>query len=449
MKKIEPVLAAFSDLAWGPPLLVLLIGGGVFFLIYSRFLPFRYLGMAIDVLRGKQDGPSEGQIKPYEALSTAIAATVGMGNISGVAVAIAMGGPGAIFWMWVAAVIGMATEFFTAALAVMYRGKDAQGGTLGGPMYVIEVGLGKKWRPLAVFFSLAGMVGALPLFQANQLTQSLHALFLNRLGFAENDFSHAITGVLMAAGVGAVILGGISRIGSVAGKLVPVMVGVYGLAVLAILCFHLPDIPAAFQMIFSDAFTGDAVMGGSVGSLIVMGIRRAAFSNEAGIGTTAIAHGAARTNEPIREGLIAMLGPAIDTLVVCTCTALAIIVTGAFRQQHLSGIALTASAFEGTLGTMGWISLGFSVAVFALTTMFSMSFYGVTCCVYLFGPKSRRIYLGFYLGSILFGAVASMQAVINLIDGMYALMAFPTMISALLLAPKVMERARVYFGQKN
>lgn len=449
MKKIEPVLAAFSDLAWGPPLLVLLIGGGVFFLIYSRFLPFRYLGLAINVLRGKHEGPSEGQIKPYEALSTAIAATVGMGNISGVAVAIAMGGPGAIFWMWVSALLGMATEFFTAALAVMYRGKDAHGGTLGGPMYVIEVGLGKKWRPLAVFFSLAGMVGALPLFQANQLTQTLNDLFLARAGVVPGLFTPWIIGGALAVLVAAVVLGGIERIGAVAGKLVPAMVALYGLAVMAILAIHWADIGAAFGLIFTDAFTGNAVMGGSLGSLIVMGIRRAAFSNEAGIGTTAIAHGAARTNEPIREGLIAMLGPAIDTLVVCTCTALAIIVTGAFRQQQLSGIALTASAFEGTLGQPGLWALGISVAIFALTTMFSMSFYGVTCCVYLFGPKSRRVYQGFYLGSILFGAVASMQAVINLIDGMYALMAFPTMISALLLAPKVMERARVYFGQKN
>ncbi|MEM9933054.1 MAG: amino acid carrier protein, partial [Bacteroidota bacterium] len=314
MQAIDKFLAEFSSFAWGPHLLVILIGGGLFFVFYIRFLPYKYFGHAIDILRGKYDDPNEeGQLSHYQALSTAIAATVGMGNISGVAVAITMGGPGALFWMWISALIGVCTKFFTCTLAIMYRGRDSQGELQGGPMYVIVEGLGKKWKPLAIFFSVAGLFGALPAFQANQLTATINNVLLSPSGLAVTDYSNLAIGILIAVIVSAVILGGVKRIGSVAARLVPLMVAVYVIAVLFIILKNVDQVIPSFQLILEDAFSGNAVLGGGLGALIIMGVRRAAFSNEAGIGTAPMAHGAAKTNEPVREGLIAMLGPIIDT----------------------------------------------------------------------------------------------------------------------------------------
>lgn len=447
LKVLDAYLAAFANFAWGTPLLVLLLGGGLFFLLYSRLVPFRYFGHAIDILRGKFDDPDEaGQLNHYEALSTALAATVGMGNISGVAVAIATGGPGAIFWMWVSAFVGMATKFFTCSLAIMYRGKDSAGELQGGPMYVIREGLGEKWKPLAAFFCIAGLFGALPLFQANQLTQAIRDLLLQPYGIETGFQTDLLTGIAITSLAALVIFGGIQRIGTVAGKMVPAMVALYCLSVVYIIGANLSALPGSIALIFSDAFTGDAVLGGALGALIITGVRRAAFSNEAGIGTAPMAHGAAKTNEPIREGLIAMLGPAIDTLLVCTMTALAIIVTGVFKDTQASGVTLTAHAFEAAMGTPGLLILALAVAVFALTTMFSMSYYGAKCFSFLLGAHTQNVYNYFYVASILLGSVASLAAVINLIDGMYALMAFPTMISALALAPKVRAAADTYFS---
>lgn len=443
---LEKAIIAFADFAWGTPLLVLLLGGGLFFLVYSRLLPFRYFGHAIQILRGKYDDPNEaGDLNHYEALSTALAATVGMGNISGVAVAIAMGGPGAIFWMWVSAFIGIATKFFTCTLAIMYRGKDSAGEIQGGPMYVIREGLGPKWHGLAVFFCVAGLFGALPMFQANQLTQAVRDLLLKPNGITTGLQTDFITGLVLVGIVSSVIFGGIKRIGTVAGKLVPAMVSLYIVAVLYILAVNISALPASIQLIFTDAFTGNAVLGGALGALIITGVRRAAFSNEAGIGTAPMAHGAAKTDQPVREGLVAMLGPAIDTLIVCTMTALAIIVTGVYTDAGASGITLTALAFESAMSTPGIVILGIAVSIFALTTMFSMSYYGAKCLSFLVGAQYQQLYNVFYVASILVGAVASLQAALSLIDGMYAMMAFPTMISAIVLAPKVLEAAKTYF----
>ncbi|MEM7656788.1 MAG: alanine/glycine:cation symporter family protein [Bacteroidota bacterium] len=445
-QQLEQFLIAFGNNAWGMHLLVLLLGGGLFFLFYSRLIPFRYIGHAIQILRGKYDDPDDpGDIDHYQALSTALAATVGMGNISGVAVAITTGGPGAIFWMWISALVGVATKFFTCTLAIMYRGKDSAGEIQGGPMYVITEGLGQKWRPLAVFFALAGMIGALPLFQANQLTQTISQVVLQPFGVADGLWTNAAIGIGITILVSLVIFGGIKRIGAVSGSLVPLMVGIYVLAVIYILVTNVSAIPDSFALILEDAFSGKAVLGGALGSLILAGVRRAAFSNEAGIGTAPMAHGAAKTKEPIREGLIAMLGPFIDTIIVCTMTALAIIVTGVWNSGSDEGIGVTLSAFEqGIPGIGNWV-LAICVASFSLSTLFSFSYYGTKCLNFLVGAQRKHWYNYFYVGSILFGAVASLDAALAVIDGMYAMMAFPTMISALLLAPKVRAAAVDYF----
>lgn len=450
MRYLELVLAKFSEYAWGTPLLILLLGGGFFFMVYSRFLPFRYLKHGIDVLRGKYDNPEEdGEISHFEALSSALAATVGMGNIGGVAVAITMGGPGALFWMWVSAFLGMATKFFTCSLAIMYRGKDSAGKIQGGPMYVIEEGLGKNWKPLAVFFALAGLFGPLPVFQANQLTQIFRDVVLIPNGIiAEETFTvNLIAGLIIAAIVSIVIFGGIQRIARVASKMVPGMVVVYVISVLYIIFTNLEQVPASLSLIITDAFTGKAVLGGSLGAVIVIGARRAAFSNEAGIGTAPLAHGAAKTNEPIREGLVAMLGPAIDTLVVCTMTALAILITDVWRTTDADGVTLTVRAFNMALpyNNLGGYLLVLSVLTFSLSSLFTLSYYGTKCFSYLVGAHRAHYFNYFYVLSIIVGSVASISAVINLIDGMYAIMAIPTMISAILLAPKVKEAANRYF----
>ncbi len=450
MSYLELVLAKFSEYAWGTPLLILLLGGGFFFMLYSGFLPFRYLKHAIDVLRGKYDNPEEdGEISHFEALSSALAATVGMGNIGGVAVAITMGGPGALFWMWVSAFLGMATKFFTCSLSIMYRGKDSAGKTQGGPMYVIQEGLGKKWKPLAIFFALAGLFGPLPVFQANQLTQIFRDVVLIPNGIIEGEsFTvNLIAGLTISAVVSIVIFGGIQRIARVASKMVPGMVVVYVLSVLYIIFSNLEQVPESLSLIISDAFSGDAVLGGALGAVIVIGARRAAFSNEAGIGTAPLAHGAAKTNEPIREGLVAMLGPAIDTLIVCTMTALAILITDVWRTTDADGVTLTVKAFNLALpyNNLGGYLLVISVLTFSLSSLFTLSYYGTKCFSYLAGAHRAHYFNYFYVFSIIIGSVASISAVINLIDGMYAMMAIPTMISAILLAPKVKQAASHYF----
>jgi AGCS family alanine or glycine:cation symporter len=376
-----------------------------------------------------------------------------MGNIGGVAVAITMGGPGALFWMWVSAFVGMATKFFTCSLSIMYRGKDSAGKVQGGPMYVIEEGLGKKWKPLAVFFAIAGLFGPLPVFQANQLTQIVRDVVLIPNGIIEQESwqVNLVCGLVISALVSIVIFGGIKRIARVASKLVPSMVLIYVISVLYIIFSNAEQVPATFSLILTDAFSGEAVLGGSLGAIIVIGARRAAFSNEAGIGTAPLAHGAAKTNEPVREGLVAMLGPAIDTLIVCTMTALAILITDVWRTTDADGVTLTVNAFNKALPTnqLGGYLLVISVLTFSLSSLFTLSYYGTKCFSYLAGAKRAEYFNYFYVFSIIVGSVASISAVINLIDGMYGLMAIPTMISALLLAPRVRAAANDYFERLN
>ena len=436
---------------WGTPLVVLLVGGGLYFLIYSRFIPYRYFWHAIEVLRGKYDDPDDpGDISHFEALASALAATVGMGNISGVAVAIAVGGPGAVFWMWVSAIVGMATKFFTCTLSVMYRGYDSDGHLQGGTMYIITEGLGQKWKPLAGLFAVAGLFGPLPIFQANQVTQIVRDFLLipNGISDPNNHFNtDLISGLVILAVVSLVIFGGIKRIGKVASKMVPAMVVIYVGSVAYILLVHIDVLGEYLMLIITDAFTANSVMGGAVGALIITGVRRAAFSNEAGIGTATLAHGAAKTKEPVREGLVAMMGPFIDTLVVCTMTALAILVTGVWTSGDVNGISLTASAFKEAMGPIGVYVLMLCVLIFAFSSLFTYSYYSTKCLGFLAGAHRQKYFNYFYGAAIIFGAVATIEAVLNFTDGMFALMAIPTMTAAILLSPKVMSAAQDYFGR--
>ncbi|AGA80239.1 alanine/glycine:cation symporter family protein [Echinicola vietnamensis] len=436
----------FSNWIWGWPLLYLLLGGGTLLFLYSGLIPFRGFGHAMKVVGGKYDDPNaKGDITSFQALSSAIAATVGLGNISGVALAIGTGGPGAIFWMWVSAFVGMATKYFTCTLAIMYRGKDSSGHIQGGPMYVIEEGMGKKWRFLSVIFCVAGIMGLLAIFQANQLTDVIRVVLLKPFGLDHGTTTRWILGVSMMLLVATVILGGIQRIAAVASKLVPFMVTLYFISVLVILFRFGDEILPSFWFILEDAFTGKAVLGGSIGAVIITGARRAAFSNEAGIGTAPMVHGASKNEEPVREGLIAMLGPFIDTIVVCTLTAMTIMVTGVWETGEKDGVLMTLSAFQSGIPVVGKYFLMAAVLVFALSTMFTYSYYGHKCFNYLFGADKANYYNYFYLLTIVGGAVVSLKVVMSFVDGMYAVMAFPTMISAIYLSPKVRAATKDYF----
>ncbi len=445
---MKDIIVAFSDWIWGPPILVLLLGGGTYFFVHSGFVPLLKMGHAIKLLRGKYDDDmAPGQISSAQALSSAIAATVGLGNISGVAIAINMGGPGALFWMWVAAFVGMATKFYTCSLAIMYRGKDSSGEIQGGPMYFIEEGMGKKWKFLSVIFCVAGVIGLLAIFTSNQLTAIIQAVLIEPDTMEETVRNQWIIGFGMMGLTAVVILGGIQRIAAVATKMVPFMVGIYLFTVMIIVFRYLGEVPEMLKSVFVDAFTGNAALGGAVGSVIIIGARRAAFSNEAGIGTAPMVHGASKNREPIREGLIAMLGPFVDTIIVCTLTALVILLTGVWQNSENDGVRLTLEAFEMGIPVYGKYLLMISVLVFALSTMFTYSYYGHKCTNYLFGADKADYYNYFYLATIVVGAVVSLEVVISLVDGMYAVMAFPNMIAALYLSPKVRAASKDYFAR--
>ncbi len=444
-------ITAVSDFICGYPLFILLIGGGLFFLIYSGFVPLRYYGRAIKALRVK-DNKAEGQISSFEALTSAIAATVGMGNIAGVAIALSIGGPGAIFWMWVSAIVGMATKFFEGTLAVMYKGKDSAGEVQGGPMYMMTTGLGSKWKPMAVFFSVFGLIGTLCIMQANQLTEAITTVFVT----PENNtlMLRFIIGIAICIVVSSVILGGIKRISKVATKIVPLMVGLYFLLVFYIMMTHLSAIPGVFRDIFIGAFTVKAGIGGGIGGLLMIaltGVRRAALVNEAGVGTASMMHGASKNNEPVREGLVAMLGPSIDSGLVCTLTAIAILIqkqlipTGG--MSSVKGLQVALNTFDASIPGIGRYLLLFIVFIFAFSTMFSYSYYGQKCTGYLFGAKNAKYYNLFFLAMLIVSAMIPLKAAVGLIDTAYALMAFPTMLTLLLLSPKAKEQMKIYFAK--
>ena len=427
------------DLVWGLPMIFLIIGASLYFAWSSRLLPYLGLRHGMDLLRGKYASPdAPGEIPHFQALSSALSGTIGMGNIAGVAIAISMGGPGAVFWMWTAAILGMITKFFTCTLACMYRHKDEDGIDQGGPMYFIEYGLGKRFRPLAMMFAICGMAGCLPLLQANQLA-----------GLLQNEWhiQPTVTGITAACIVSMVIFGDIKRVGKTAASMVPLMFTLYVAAGGYIILSNWDLIPGLIAAIFKAAFGIKSVYGGAIGltfkEILVTGIKRAVYSNEAGIGTEALAHGAARTGEPVREGLVAMWGPFIDTIIVCTVTALVILISGVAVQD--SGVVMAAMAFEQYIPAIGKNLLFLVFAMFAVSTMITYSYYSVKCARYIFGKKTGTHYVYVYLLFIPVACNWTQTMAVNIIDSVFALMVIPTLTATILLAPRVVKEMRAYF----
>ncbi len=446
METINAFLKTTAGYVWGLPLAILLVGAGLTFTFMFRGIQWYGFAHAIRVIRGKYDRKDDpGEITHFQALSTALSATVGLGNIAGVAVAIQLGGPGATFWMIVTGLVGMATKFTECSLACMYRKVDANGEVRGGPMYYIEDGLGTSFKPMAIFFSFAGImasIGAANMFQTNQAAAILEGNF---------GVPRLATGVVMAVLTGAVIVGGIRRIGRVTAKVLPAMAIVYVTGALIVILANIGDIPEMFGMIIRGAFSETALAGGAAGiavrTALVWGVRRACFSNEAGLGSAAIAHSAARTDQPIREGVVALLEPFIDTVVICTMTSLVIIITGTWQtgSAELRGVNMTAAAFESALAGFGQYFMPVAVTLFAYSTLISWSYYGERCVNYIFGRKGILPYKLIFCVMAVVGAVWDLVPVVNFADIMLALMVIPNMIAISLLAKKVREATREYF----
>ncbi len=446
MEQINDILAKAIPLTeW--PMFVLLIGGGLFLVFYSKFAPYRYFRHAIAIAAGKYDDKNaKGDVSSFQALSAAVAATVGLGNISGVAIAIHDGGPGVVFWIWMTALIGMCIKFYSCSLSIMFRSTDSDGKLQGGPMYYITQGMGAWAKPLATFFCICGLFGFLGVFTANQFTETFMSVVHPNDTIANiGDYNwKLVIGLVLAVITSFVIFGGLTNIAKVATTIVPFIVGVYLLAVIVVMIMNASSIGPALKMIFTEAWNFDTMVTGGFWGLVIIGIRRAMFSNEAGLGSAPMYHGQSKTNEPIREGLVAMLGPFIDTILVCTFTAVVIILSGAYLHDE-SGILMTLQAFEETLFGYGDILLMVIVTAFALSTLFTYSYYGVKSLSFLTNAKTGRWYNVYFVIMIVFAAVASLELVKNLIDLSYALMVIPNMIAVLYLAPKVNSAAKVYF----
>ncbi len=435
MQQLDAFSANFVSLVWGVPLVVLLVGSGIFFSIYFRFPQITFFGHALDIIRGKYDRPEDkGEVSHFQALCAALSATVGLGNVAGVAVAISLGGPGAIFWLWVAGFIGMCTKFTEVTLAVEYRDISPTGTVHGGPMFVIKNALSKKFFPLAwiyAFFAILSSFGAGNMFQANQAA----AVLKTTVGLPEWG-----TGIIFAGLAGLILIGGIKRIGKVAGLLVPGMIGIYFLGALFIVFSRLDHVPDMFAQIFGGAFAGTAAVGGFAGAafkdVVIMGVRRATFSNEAGMGSAAMAHAAAKST-PIQEGFVALLEPFIDTIVVCTITALAILLTDTWSVAGIVGSEMTAVAFESVLGGIGRWIVTLTVTLFAFSTAISWSYYGEQGVTFIAGEKWIPAYRIVFLGFIFMGAIAKLDVVLNLSDAVYGLLALPNLVACYLLLPKV------------
>ncbi len=437
------LLSKMASLVWGMPLLIFLIVSSLTLLYHSKFIPLLGFRHSVKLINKKSDRDYEkGEVSHFEALCNALAATIGLGNISGVAIAIYQGGAGAIFWMWLAAFLGMNTKFFECTLAVLYRGKDFEGKTQGGPMYYIEKGMSKKYKFMAYIFAICGLIGTLALFQINQLSA-----FIDTEYKIESHF----TGMIFAAIIFYILLGGLKRISQFTSKVVPLMSVLYIVLCTVILALNYDKILVTFSSIFIEALSGKSVAGGTLGYTVIhimkTGIKRAAFSNEAGIGTAPMAHGNAKTEEPISEGYVAMLGPFIDTIIVCTLTALTILVSLDSSMEGLNGINLTSTVFQKNLGEFGKHALGVIILLFSFSTMIGMANYNKKCWDYLFKGRfnlGNKSFIIFYSLSLLFGAMIKMSSVIDLIDIAYALMAIPNIIAVLYLAPKVKAKLKKY-----
>lgn len=453
------MVTTIADFLCGYPLFILLIGGGFFLFFYSGMVSLRHFPSAMREIRAKQSRSSGEQISSLQALASVVAATVGMGNIAGVAIALVMGGPGAIFWMWVSALVGMSTKFHEGVLTTKYKVVTEDGKPAGGTMHIIDRGLGPRWHWLAVTFAIAGMLGTLCIMNANQLTEAIMTTFTTPEWLAGSETINGVASVtgldqisafrlLVGLGIALlvtlVVVGGIRRIAKVATWLVPFMVGLYFLLVIYIILTNVSEVPAVFKSIFSEAFNLRAGWGALAG-IAIIGARRAALVNDAGVGTATIMHGASANRQPVREGLIAMLGPSIDSGLVCTLTAVAILLCGDLQVvEGVKGLEVAMKAF-GKAIPMGEFLLMGIVLCFALSSMFSYSFYGNRCAAYLFGEKRAKYYTWFFIATLVIFAVMPLGMAVGFCDLFYALMAFPTMITLLMLRKEVREEVRNNF----
>ncbi|MBU1284486.1 alanine/glycine:cation symporter family protein [Pseudomonas sp. NPDC079086] len=446
MEFVNTLVNQLNGVVWGPPMLVLILGTGLFLMLRLKFMPLSKIGAGFKLMwQGRKKGDAEsGEISPFQALMTCLAATVGTGNIAGVATAIFLGGPGALFWMWCTALVGMATKYCEVVLAVHYREKDERGEHVGGPMYAIKNGLGKKWLWLgtafAIFGGFAGF-GIGNMVQVNSMAAALQTTFNVPLW---------VTGVVTMVFVGMVILGGIKRIGKVAATLVPFMCVAYIIAAFVVLVVNAAEIPAAFEMIFTYAFSPAAATGGFAGAAVMAAIRfgvaRGIFSNEAGLGTAGIAQAAGTTNSPVRSGMIGMLGTFIDTIIICSMTGLAIITSGVWTSGA-SGAALSAAAFESAMPGVGGYILTIALVVFAFTTILGWSYFGEKCWEYMVGTKSILPFRILWVVAVPFGAIAHLDFAWLVADTLNGLMAIPNLLSLLLLSPIVVKLTKDHFAK--
>lgn len=444
-------LAEAVDIVWGLPLIILLLGGGLYLVAISKMKTLKGFIHAIKLIMGKfhheHDKESRGQISHFKALTNALSSTVGMGNVAGVAVAISQGGAGAIFWMWVGALIGMNTKFFECTLAVMFRHNDHHGEVQGGPMYTILYGLPKYMHFLAYFFALAGLIGSLGVFNTNQMATFIQTNY---------NIPTYVTGIIAASLLVYILMGGVRRIGEATSKIVPAMCLLYVGCALVIIFMNIENVANVFILIFKEAFNGRAAVGGIEGLAVLhifkTGIKRATYSNEAGVGSAPMAHGNAKTSEPIAEGLVAMLGPFIDTIIVCTMTAIVILSSlSPDELQGSNGVLITQMAFIKNFGSMGSHLLGLSIILFALSTVIGSSNYCEKCWDFLFGGipfvGARLTFALFYSATVLLGAISAPNDMVNAMDIGFALMAIPNMIATIWLAPKVKRKLDDYFSK--
>lgn len=445
METLTDIVNTINGIVWGPLMLVLILGVGFILQVGLKLMPILKIGEGFKRLwKGRKPAEgAEGDITPFNALMTSLSATIGTGNIAGVATAIFLGGPGALFWMWMTALVGMATKYAEAVCAVKYREVDEKGDHIGGPMFYIKNGLSKKWfwlAPAFAFFGAFAGFGIGNMVQANSVADVMSSSFgLSKLG----------TGIVLAVLVGMVLIGGIRWIAKVAGKLVPFMAIAYTFGGLIVIFINIGEIPAALSLIFSSAFTGHAATGGFAGAAvwaaIRFGVARGVFSNEAGLGSAPIAHAAAMTKGPVNQGLIAMLGTFIDTIIVCSITGLAIVASGAWTSGE-NGASLTSLAFEQSLPGVGGYLVTFGLALFAFTTMLGWSFYGEKCVEYLFGVKSILPFRVLWVIALPIGATVKLSFVWLLADTLNALMAIPNLIALLLLSPVVFRLTKEFFA---
>ncbi|MGQ7507576.1 alanine/glycine:cation symporter family protein [Streptococcus suis] len=438
---------AINNLVWGPPLLLLLVGTGVYFTLRLGVFQISKLPTAFRLIFSS-DQSGQGDVSSFAALCTALAATVGTGNIVGVATAITTGGPGALFWMWVAAFFGMATKYAEGFLAIKYRTKDANGKAAGGPMHYITLGMGQKWKPLAIFFAISGVLVALlgmgTFSQVNSIASSMSSSF----GLAPQ-----LVSIVTAISIAFFIFGGIEKISDVSTKIVPFMAILYILASLTVLALHWDQLIPTLALVLKSAFTPAAAVGGFVGATvkeaIQRGIARGIFSNESGLGSAPIAAAAAKSDNPVEQGLISMTGTFIDTLIICTLTGLMILVTGQWSVAGLEGAPLTQAAFASVFGQSGAIALTLSLVLFAFTTILGWSYYGERCIEFLFGTKSILPYRLVFVAMVALGGFLKIELIWTIADIVNGLMALPNLIALLALSPIIIKETRQYFAKKK